>query len=127
MNGNENKYYDYYLLLNHWLEAGHYGHSSAEYFEQAGMKNIAIYGMGDLANRLMEELKGTDITVAYGIDRDAAVSVSRIGEVYSPQDQLAEVDAVIVTPITAYECVKDLLQEKMQAKIISFEEVIWSI
>lgn len=123
----QNKYYDYYLLLNHWLEAKHFGHNAAEYFVEEGYKNIAIYGMGDLANRLCEDLANSKICVSYGIDRDVAVSISRLSEVYAPEDELKAVDVVVVTPFHAYESINIQLREKLSCPIISLEEVIWSI
>ncbi|MEE3453180.1 hypothetical protein [Dialister sp.] len=122
-----NQYEDYYHLLNHWLEAKNYGASAAEYFEANGWKNIAIYGMGDLANRLMEDLEGTSVRVSYGIDRDTAGTVARIAEVYSPGQKLPSADAVVVTPFYSFDAIKETLGKQVTCPIVSLENVIWSI
>lgn len=123
----QNKYYDYYLLLNHWLEAKNYGHDASEYFEDEDFKYIAIYGMGDLANRLSEDLEKSKVKVRYGIDKDIANSVSRISDVFTLEDELEKVDAVIVTPFFEFDQIKEQLCKNFTCPIISLEEVIWSI
>lgn len=123
----DRKYYDYYLLLSHWLEAKIHGHSTAEYFADEGYKTIAIYGMGELANRLYEDLERTDIVVRYGIDRDVAVSVSRIAEVFTLEDDLEQVDAIVVTPFFAFKTIRENLRKKITCPVLSLEEIVWSI
>lgn len=123
-----NKLSDNYQLLNHWLEAKNEGKSLAGYFLEMGYSRIAIYGMAELANRLTEDLAGSGVEIVYGIDRDAGCSISRIAEVYSPQeDSLPEVDAVIVTPYYALEAIKKDLSGKVDCPVVSIEEVVWSV
>lgn len=116
-----------YLLLLHWLEAIHLHHDIVDYFEEENLTNIALYGMGDLANRVIDSLSGTSVNVCYGIDRDVAGTVCRISEIYSLEDALPRVDAIIVMPFYAYDDIKKSLEEKIDTRIISIEEVIWSI
>lgn len=118
---------DHFQLLNHWLEIKGEGKSVADYFEEMGYRHIAIYGMADLANRLFEELSGSPVSIDYGIDRDICCSIGRIDQVYFPDDDLPETEAVIVTPYAAFEQIKSILEEKVSCPIISLEEVIWSI
>nr|WP_302111016.1 hypothetical protein [uncultured Acetatifactor sp.] len=123
-----NKLSDNYQLLNHWLEVKNEGKSLAGYFLEMGYSRIAIYGMAELANRLTEDLAGSGVEIVYGIDRDAGCSISRIAEVYSPQeDSLPEVDAVIVTPYYALEAIKKNLSGKVACPVVSIEEVVWSV
>lgn len=123
-----NKLSDNYQLLNHWLEVKNEGKSLAGYFLEMGYSRIAIYGMAELANRLTEDLAGSGVEIVYGIDRDAGCSISRIAEVYSPQeDGLPEVDAVIVTPYYALEAIKKDLSGKVACPVVSIEEVVWSV
>ena len=65
--------------------------------------------------------------VSYGIDRDIAGTVCRIDEIYSLNDNLPAVDAIVVTPFYAFEAIKEQLEKKIDTGIISIEEVIWSI
>jgi len=118
---------DHFQLLNHWLEIKNEGKSTVSYFEEMGYRHIAIYGMAELANRLAEDIAGSSVQIAYGIDRDVCCSIARIGEVYYPDDDLPEADAVIVTPYSSYEDIRAVLEKKVECPVISLEEVIWSI
>lgn len=123
----EERYQHSYLLLLHWVEALYLNHRASDYFLEEGYKNIAIYGMGDLANRLMDDLQDSEINVVYGIDRDAAGTVCKIQDIYSLQDELPNVDAIVVTPFYVFDAICNDLKNKTDAKIISIEEVIWSL
>ncbi|XME03786.1 hypothetical protein QYZ88_006310 [Lachnospiraceae bacterium C1.1] len=116
-----------YLMLLHWLEAIHLKHDIVDFFLEEGIKNIALYGMGDLANRIIDSLSGTSVNICYGIDQDVAGTVCRINAIYSLDDALPRVDAIIVMPFYAYDEIKKSLEDKINTRIISIEEVIWSI
>lgn len=121
------KFKDNFQLLSHWLEVKNDGGSASEYFKDQGYGRIAVYGMGELANRLCEDLEGTGVEIAYGIDQDVCNTISRMDRVYSPDDNLEEVDAVIVTPFYAMDQIKSRLAAKVQCPVISLEEVVWSL
>jgi hypothetical protein len=121
------KFQDYYYLLSHWLEAKNNGGNVTEYFIERGCQRIAVYGMGELANRLCEDLQGSEVEVMYGIDRDVCNTISRIPDIYSPEDSLPSVDAVVVTPFYAFDSIQEMLTRKVRCPVISIEEVIWSI
>lgn len=118
---------DHYDLLNHWLEIKNEGKSVASYFEDMGYRHIAVYGMAELGNRLIEDLEGSLICVDYGIDRDVCCSIARMDEVYFPEDDLPRTDAIVVTPYSAFGAIKKQLEGKMNCPIISLEEVVWSV
>lgn len=118
---------DHFQLLNHWLEIKNEGKSVETYFARKGYEHIAIYGMAELANRLSEELSESSVNIDYGIDKDICCSISRIDKVYYPEDNLPETDAIIVTPYSSFESIKNILKEKVTCPIISLEEIIWSI
>lgn len=118
---------DHFQLLNHWLEIKNEGKSSVLFFESMGYRHIAIYGMAELANRLSEDLDGSDISIDYGIDRDICCSIARIDEVYFPEDSLPETDVIVVTPYYSFESIKSILERQVSCPIISLEDVIWSV
>lgn len=118
---------DNYQLLNHWLEVRNEGRSTAEYFRHMGYQHIAIYGMAELANRLSEDLEGSEIQIDYGIDQDVSCTIARIEEVYSLQDELPKTEAVIVMPYYAFDHICKDLEKKVNCPIISIEDVIWSV
>ncbi len=117
----------HYDLLNHWLEIKNEGKSVASYFEDMGYCHIAIYGMAELGNRLIEDLESSSVCVDYGIDRDVCCSIAQIDKVYFPEDDLPRTDAIVVTPYSAFGTIKKQLEEKMNCPIISLEEVVWSV
>lgn len=118
---------DHFQLLNHWLEIKTEGKSIASYFEKIGCCHIAIYGMAELANRLMDELEGTGIVIDYGIDRDISCTIGGIREIYYPDDNLPETEMIVVTPYSDLEKIKKNLEEKVYCPIVSLEEVVWSV
>ena len=99
------KFYDNYQLLSHWLEVKNRGGSSLEYFREKGYREIAVYGMGELA----------------------CGTVSRMDRIYAPEDALEQVDAVVVTPFYAMDSIRDTLRKKISCPIVSLEEVVWSL
>lgn len=118
---------DHFQLLNHWLEIKNEGKRVASYFEHMGYYHIAIYGMAELANRLSDDLEGSSISIDYGIDRDICCTITRIEQVYFPEDELPETDVIVVTPYSSFKEIKSILKKKVACPIISLEEVIWSI
>ena len=73
---------------------------------------------------LVNELIGSNIQVEYGIDKNAIYTSV---DVVSPEDELKEVDAVIVTAVTFFEEVEALLADKMSCPIISLEDILYEI
>ncbi len=121
------KYIDQFNMTSHWLEAVLAGISAYEYFEEKKIQKIAIYGMGELANRLMEDVVSHGIEIEYGIDQDVANTLSRISNVLTFEDKWPAVDAIVVTPIHAFEEIESKIKEKCDYNVVSLEEVIWSI
>ena len=121
------KYKNYFHLLNHWMRARAYGHGIHEYLDEHGYKRVAVYGISDFANHIFDELQGTDIQVAYGIDREGCNVNSPIEDVYSPDDRLPTVDAVIVTTYLYIDEIRKVLQKSLDCPVVSLEKIVWSI
>lgn len=115
---------EFYDLLLEWLKVEQSGQSISLFFEKNGYKKIAIYGMKELGWALHDELKGTGIDVKYGIDKAMDMSYDEM-VVYSPEEDLPDVDVIVVTAIHYFYEIKDYLKEKTNAEVISLEEVIW--
>lgn len=80
--------------------------------------------MSYAGERLLEELKGSRITVKYGIDKRSDEIYEDI-ELFSPDDDLEDVDAVVVTAIAYFEEIRDRLSVKMDCPVISLEDAIY--
>lgn len=122
-----NKHLSLFLMMNQWVEVKQEGKNLSKYFEDKGYKNIAIYGMSYAGQTLVKEIKGTGITVSYGIDKNAG-SI-RYGDVniLSMDDDWEAVDAIVVTAITFYGEIEKELSRRIDCPIISLEDILWDI
>lgn len=104
-------------ILKQWDEKK----KDADYLERElcakKIKTVAIYGYAKLGKKLEEELEKTKICVKYIIDQKASLLNSQ-KPIYTLEDTLEKVDAVIVTPIDLYESIYQKLEEKCKAEIL---------
>ena len=121
------KFKGYYNMLNQWLILKQEGRNLSEYFEKKSYKTIAIYGMGEMGNRLYDELKNTEIEVKYAVDKNAAGTYSELDVIDPDDSDWGEVDAVIVTATFAFEEIEEMLSEKIDYPVISLEDIVYGI
>ena len=81
-----------FLMMNKWVKVKQEGKNLSSYFMEHGYKRIAIYGMSYAGETLINELKDSDIELAYGIDQKKGL-YSYI-DILSLDENLPEVDAV---------------------------------
>lgn len=115
-----------FLMMNQWVKVKQEGKNLASYFEKNGYKKIAIYGMSYAGETLVEELNGSSVEVAYGIDKNANSIYADI-EIVSMDDCLKEVDAVVVTAITFFAEIEEKLSEKVNCPILSLEDILYEV
>ena len=115
-----------FLMMNQWVAVKQEGKNLADYFEEQGYKSIAIYGMSYAGERLLEELKGSDIRVKYGIDKNAGNIFLDVNMV-TMEDELKPVDAIVVTPIFFFDDIEEELSQKIDCPIISLEDVLYEV
>lgn len=122
-----NKFKSYYNVLNQWLILKQHYKNLSTYFDEHSYHTIAIYGMGEMGNRLYDELKHSNIEIKYGIDYKAETIYTDI-KVYEintiPENTI---DAVVVTTPFAFDEIQSLLSKKMSCPILSLEDVICEI
>jgi hypothetical protein len=118
------KFKRYYHMLNQWLMLKQENKSLEKYFIDYGYKKIAIYGMGEMGIRLFDELKETSIEIKYAIDKNGGCSYFDL-DVYSLNEEFAEVDAIIVSAIFAFEEIKDDLLKKVDCPIVSLDDIVF--
>ena len=121
-----NKHLDLFLMMNQWVKVKQEGKNLSEYFEKNGYHKIAIYGMSYAGETLVDELTGTRTEVVYGIDRNANSIYSDV-DIVPMDDNLAEVDAVVVTAISFFDEIEEKLSEKVDCPIISLEDILYEI
>lgn len=121
------KFKGYYNMLNQWLILKQGGKSLEQYFVENDYKTVAIYGMGEMGNRLYDELKDSDkVEVKYAIDKNAASTYSEL-EVLESEDDLPEVDVVVVTATFAFDEIEEELSEKIDYPIVSLDDVVYEV
>lgn len=121
-----NKHLELFKMMTQWVKVKQEGKDIASYFEKNGYQKIAIYGMSFAGETMLGEFKDSDITVAYGIDKNAASIYSDV-DIVSMDDELDEVDAVVVTAITFFDEIEEQLSEKLECPIISLEDILYEV
>ena len=120
------KHFALFQMMNQWVKVKQEGKNLALYFEKNEYKKIAIYGMSYAGETLVDELKDSSVTIAYGIDKNADSIYADI-DVFSVDADLAPVDAVVVTAITFFDQIEEKLSEKLDCPIISLEDILYEI
>ena len=118
------KFYEFYLILLQWIRVHQEGRTLVDYFKKNNYHSVAIYGMKELGEALLEELEGSDIDVKYGIDRSADSLYVGV-DTYKPDEDLEDVDAVVVTAVHFYDDIEEQMKEKVKGDIVSIEDVVW--
>lgn len=126
MRNMSNKHLELFKMMNQWVRIKQEGKNLSEYFEKNGYQKIAIYGMSFAGETLVSELENTETKVLYGIDRNAESLCLDIALV-SPDDDLQEVDAVVVTAITFFDEIAEKLEQKLSCPIVSLEDILYEI
>lgn len=117
---------EFYELLVAWLALKQENKSLSDYFTKNNYKTVAIYGMKELGERLLDELQGSEIEIKYIIDRNADEIYVDL-DVLTPDDELEDVDVVVVTAIHYFGEIEEEMSNKMSCPIISLEDVIYAV
>lgn len=112
-----------YMVMNQWLKVKQESKNLALYFAKNQYKRIAICGMNHIGKRLLNELRGSDIEVIYGIDRNAE-NISADIRIVTLEADIPNVDAVVVTLAEGFYDVYDALVRKVQCPILSIEDIL---
>lgn len=113
-----------FRLTNEWLAFRQKKGEVSEYFKDKQYHSIVIYGMGCLGERLVDELKGSDVSVQYAIDQYKKDSYEDV-DIKNMDEELSEADVVVVTPIYDFWEIKRSLANQFTCPIISLEEIIY--
>ncbi len=87
-----------------------------KYFRQSNIKNIAIYGLGNVGNAFLTIAEKLDLNVNYAIDNHQMKN-QKI-KIYSPTDTFPSVDGIIIT-------LKDYHKNVEQHLKLSFNIVVY--
>lgn len=120
------KHLSLFLMMNQWVKVKQEGKNLSSYFQRNGYKKIAIYGMSYAGETLLDELRESETQVAYGIDQNSENLYSDI-DIFSVEDSLEEVNAVVVTAIKFFDEIEEVLSGKLSCPIISLEEILYEV
>lgn len=126
VNDMSEKHLSLFLMMNQWIKVYQEGKHISMYFEKNNYKKIAIYGMSYVGETLLNELKSSKIQVLYGIDKNANSICSDI-DVFTLEDELEEVDAIVVTAITFFDEIEEQISKKFDVPIISLEDILYEM
>ena len=118
------KHLHMYKFMSRWIRFKQQGRNLSEYFYRMGYRSIAIYGMGDMGETLVNELLHSNIEVDYGIDIKPG-NCTYAFRIYNPDEALPKSDVIVVTALSAYEQIKKTLSNKTNIPIVSIEEVLY--
>lgn len=121
-----NKHLAIMKVYDEWLNVRQDGKSLVQYFEKQGYKNIAIYGMSYLGERLVKELQDSDVKVQYGIDKNAENIYSSV-EVMNLSGDLPKVDVIVVTAVFFFDEIEEELAGMVDCPIISLEDIVYEV
>lgn len=116
----------FYEILLQWVENEINGHCIADILKEEGINTVAIYGMKELGELLLSELKKAGLDVRYIIDRRKE-EICLDMPVYDSEDFLPEADAVIVTAVHYYEEIRRALKNKRDWKIYNLEDLVFDV
>lgn len=117
------KHLDLYMLMNSWVELKQNGVYLSSYFEKKGYKRIAIYGMNYVGKTLLKELQNTSIEVVVGIDK-SNVNIDSIKTIH-PDEYKEQVDVIVVTPISFFDDIYEMMESRAKCPIESIEDIIF--
>lgn len=112
-----------YHILSQWMLAQVSGKKIGDYLSGEGYRKIAVYGINDMGELLLKELKDCPVQIAYAVDKRAD-EIDVDVDVLKPDAELPEVDLLIVTTSLYFEEIKLDMGKKMQCPIISLEGIL---
>lgn len=114
--------------LYRWIGNLHDGKSMSKYLEKRGYHEIVIYGMGYLGDKLYEELLESSVKVKCVVDKRALdIGINEGVSILLPTDDIPKADAMIITTITAYLQIFNMMSQKVDYPILSLEELIYEM
>lgn len=107
----------YYDLMNKWFTNVQNNKKIEQVLLALHIKNIAVYGIGNLGIHLLKELENSSINVVLCMDKNTKFS--------QDMDGYSDIDAIIVTPVLEYKEIRLCLKKYFDVLIMSLEELIY--
>lgn len=115
-----------FLMMNQWVKVKQKNRNVMDFLVEQNYRKIAIYGMGYVGKTLLNELKDSNVKVEYGIDKNAE-QISLNVDIYTIEDELPIVDAIVVCAVCYYDEIEEELSKKVNCQIISIEDILYAL
>lgn len=125
-NAKVEKFRTYYTILNQWLILKQEGKSIETFFKDNHYKTVAIYGMGEMGERLYHDLIYTSVHIKYAIDKNLTGTYKDLA-IQNINTDLPFVDVIVVTSTFDFDIIKQLLAPKIDTSILSIEDIVFGI
>ncbi len=113
-------YRDYVLSM--WLDITLKGVSIVDFFETNGLKDVVVYGYGDIGKKLIRELESSDKIRVVAVLDQKAMQLSGEIPILRPTDPIPKHDVMLVTVLDC-NYVRNTLGDKSN-NIVSFDEFL---
>lgn len=113
-------------LANRIIRANSQGKTISKTIEERGITSVAIYGMGEIGERIMEDiLLNSSVRLLYGIDIKAAELYMAV-PVYTLQQAagIEKPDLIILTVSGSNNSLRKEIQEKMSCEVMTIGELL---
>ncbi len=124
-----NKLEDYRHLLALWTDNLIERRQIAADLSKNGIHNIAIYGTDIEADLLDKELDNTSVQVTCFMEANSKKLSYRNKDVLDAQavQNIKEIDAIIVTPVFAFDSIKEYIETVSDKKVLSLMDVVFHL
>ena len=113
-------------LTMKWLNMKIKHQSLVSCLTKRNYNTIAVYGMGNIGELFISELKESEVKIAYCIDRNAE-NIFCDHSIVTPDSELQDVDAVIVTAVSWFDEIEQDLTQKLDCPVISIEDLFYDL
>lgn len=118
-----NRKSSFYQFMRNWMQLKLNGGSIDEQLMKLGYYSVAIYGAGIHGRMLYEDLRDTQISVKYFIDKQKKEGLGEV-PVYSLEEEFLAVDVIIITPYLEFTSIQQVLQDKTRSRMIPLNALV---
>jgi len=124
---------NYYQIYNVWISAKNRGRILCKLLVDKGYREVGIYGLGEIGERLFEELSScNDLNVRCFIDQGKFIQDNYNGVKIVTIDDLVnypDLNVIIITPFYAREAIDRQLAGKISqnTKTVSFDDLVFDL
>ncbi len=113
----------YLHLLDQWMKYREEEKSIVKWLTKRGINSIIIYGYGIFGRHLLTELQTEEFVVSCIIDKEQTTTEDGQA-IITPEEELPEADAIIVTAITSFYEIYRYYRDRFEGAVIPFDQII---